>query len=230
MSEFLKFLEDKVQIAALLFLAAVYLIRLVWLFRFKPSPEKTWAIGNVNRAIRQSIAGIALPKRMESARRRPGFYIQFVIFHLGVTAAITATFIIPYRPNLFKIRPVVLLFQVVIGGALGVAILRLIRRLTTPALRIISTPDDYASIILMILFFAAGILAVPNHLEKSEGPLVIFFGLTALLLVYVPFSKIGHYLYYPISRFYLGRMMGHRGVFPYRKAAIPSAPPQDKLQ
>ena len=230
MSDFLIFLEDKVQIGALLFLAAVYLIRLVWLFRFKPSPEKTWAIGNVNRAILQSIAGIVLPKRMESARRRPGFYVQFVIFHLGVTAAIAATFIIPYRPNLFRIRPVVLVFQVVIGGALGVAILRLIRRLRTPALRIVSTPDDYASIILMILFFAAGILAVPNHFEKSEWPLGIFFGLTALLLVYVPFSKIGHYLYYPISRFYLGRMMGHRGVFPYRKAAIPSTPPQDKLQ
>jgi nitrate reductase gamma subunit len=228
MSEFLKFLEDKVQIAALLFLAAVYLIRLVWLFRFKLSPEKTWAIGNVNRAIWQSIAGIALPKRMESARRRPGFYVQFVIFHLGVAAAITATFIIPYRPNLFQIRPVVLGFQAMIGGALCVAIIRLIRRLTTPHLQIVSTPDDYASIILMILFFAAGMLAVPNHFEKSEWPLVVFFGLTALLLVYVPFSKIGHYLYYPISRFYLGRMMGHRGIFPYSKDSIPSAPPKDK--
>jgi len=228
MSEFLKFLEDKVQIAALLFLAAVYLIRLVWLFRFKLSPEKSWPIGNVNRAIWQSIAGIALPKRMESARRRPGFYVQFVIFHLGVTAAITATFIIPYRPNLFQIRPVVLGFQAMIGGALCVAIIRLIRRLTTPHLRIVSTPDDYASIILMILFFAAGMLAVPNHFEKSEWPLVVFFGLTALLLVYVPFSKIGHYLYYPISRFYLGRMMGHRGIFPYSKDSIPSAPPKDK--
>jgi len=228
MSEFLKFFENKVQIAALLFMAVVYLIRLAWLFRFKPSPEKTWPIGNVNRAIRQSIAGIVLPKRMESARRRPGFYTQFVIFHLGVTAAIAATFIIPYRPNLFRIQSVVLGFQIVIGGALLIAILRLIRRLTTPALRIVSTPDDYASIILMILFFAAGMLAVPNHFEKSEWPLVVFFGLTALLLVYVPFSKIGHYLYYPISRFYLGRMMGHRGIFPYRKDSTPSAPPQDK--
>ncbi len=43
MSDLLKFLENEVQIAALLFLALIYVGRLVWLFRFKsrrtgPSP------------------------------------------------------------------------------------------------------------------------------------------------------------------------------------------------
>jgi hypothetical protein len=74
----------------------------------------------------------------------------------------------------------------------------------------------------MILFFAAGVLAAPNAYEKAEWPLLLFFGLTAFFLVYVPFSKICHYLYYPFTRFYLGRSMGHRGAFPRgRKARRP---------
>ncbi len=41
-----------------------------------------------------------------------------------------------------------------------------------------------------------------------------FFILTAFFLIYVPFSKISHYLYYPFTRYYLGKTLGHRGVHP----------------
>jgi hypothetical protein len=41
--------------------------------------------------------------------------------------------------------------------------------------------------------------------------------LTAFFLVYVPFSKISHYLYYPFTRFYFGKTMGYRGVYPIRR-------------
>jgi hypothetical protein len=30
----------------------------------------------------------------------------------------------------------------------------------------------------------------------------------------VPFSKISHYLYYPFTRYYLGKSLGYRGVYP----------------
>jgi hypothetical protein len=41
--------------------------------------------------------------------------------------------------------------------------------------------------------------------------------MTTLFLIYVPFSKISHYLYYPFSRYFMGKTMGHRGVFPRKK-------------
>jgi hypothetical protein len=47
--------------------------------------------------------------------------------------------------------------------------------------------------------------------------MLTFFLLTAFFLIYVPFSKIGHYLYYPITRYYLGRSLGYRGVFPIQR-------------
>ncbi len=214
MSDTLRLMENEVQLAALAFMVVVYVLRVVWLMRFRRTRERTFAEGRASRGAGLSLMNIALPWAMESTRRKPLFYLQFVIFHLGVTAAITATFIIPYNPEFFENPVAVRGFQAIIGAAFFVGLYRLWRRLRDPRIRAISTPDDYASLILMIAYFAAGILAVPNDAARSEAPLLIFFGLTALFLVYVPFSKIGHYLYYPFARVFLGRALGHRGVLP----------------
>jgi len=212
MSKALSILENEVQVVALLFMAAVYTLRLVWLFRFRSAPERTYAAGSAAAGVAWSMLNVAMPWAMESTRRKPFFYVQFVIFHIGVVLAIGATFIIPYWPELFEITPVVRVFQVALGAAFAVGVMRLYRRLTTPALRLISTVDDYFSLALMILFFLAGVVAMPNRPADGEWPLIAFFALTAFFLVYVPFSKICHYLYYPFTRFYFGRMQGHRGV------------------
>jgi hypothetical protein len=212
MSKALSVLENEVQIAALLFMAAVYVLRLIWLFRFRSAPERTYPAGSAAAGVAWSMLNVAMPWAMESTRRKPFFYAQFVVFHVGVVLAIAATFIIPYAPGLFENILVVGIFQVALAAAFAVGLLRLYRRLRTPALKLISTADDYLSLTLMILFFLAGVVAVPNRPADGEWPLIAFFGLTAFFLVYVPFSKICHYLYYPFTRFYFGRMQGHRGV------------------
>lgn len=216
MSPFLQVLENEVQITALIFMAAVYIIRLTWLFRFKPSPTRTLPQGSERSGIGFSLLSVGLPKTMESIRRNPWFYAQFVIFHVGVAMAIAATFIIPYFPRLFHVRAVAQLFQAVLGLAFCAGLLRLVRRLKKPVLRLVSTPDDYLSLILMIAFFGAGVVAVPRSPGQAEWPLILFFALTAFFLVYVPFSKICHYLYYPFARYYLGKTLGHRGVYPLK--------------
>lgn len=214
MSDVLRILENEVQIAALAFMGLVYALRLAWIFRFKPRRERTLPAGSARAGAGYSLLNIALPGAMESTRTRPGFYAQFVVFHLGVAAAIAGTFIIPYAPRLFASRPVVALFQAVVAAAFVVGVARLVRRLRYPVLRRISSPDDYFSLALLLAWFAAAFLALPNRPEKGEGPLLAYFGLTAFFLVYVPFSKICHYLYYPFTRAFLGRSLGHRGAFP----------------
>ncbi len=212
MSRTLSILENDVQIIALLFMSTVYLLRLVWLFRFRSAPERTYPAGSAAIGVAWSMLNVAMPWAMESTRRRPLFYLQFVVFHIGIVLAISATFIIPYWPALFENTLVVRIFQAALGAAFAVGLMRLYRRLTTPALRLISTADDYLSLALMILFFLSGVVAVPNRPADGEWPLIAFFALTAFFLVYVPFSKICHYLYYPFTRFYFGRMQGHRGA------------------
>jgi hypothetical protein len=91
----------------------------------------------------------------------------------------------------------------------------------SPYLRAISSPDDYFSPALLTVWFLFGVLAAPNDIAAGEWHLLTFFLLTAFFLVYVPFSKISHYLYYPITRYYFGRTMGYRGVYPIRRGSAP---------
>ncbi|MFC2161713.1 hypothetical protein ACFLRX_08700 [Acidobacteriota bacterium] len=217
MSEFLLLLENDVQLIALSLFGSIYVCRLIWLFKFQSHKEQTYSAGNAGKGIAYSMFNVAMPWAMESSRKKPIFYGQFVIFHLGVTAAITATFIIPYWPNILQNKIVVLAFQGILGAAFFIGILRLYRRFKSPQLRLISSLDDYFSLVLMIFYFASAFLAVPNNYQSSEWPLLMFFGLTTLFLLYVPFSKICHYLYYPFTRFFIGRTMGHRGVLAKKK-------------
>ena len=217
MSEFLRILENEVQIVALAFMGTVYILRLIWMFKFKAGKEITDPVGNPRVGVAYSMMNVAMPWAMESARKNWSFYTQFVIFHIGVVAAISATFIIPFWPGAFEIKALVRIFQLALGAAFAVGIIRPIRRITSPTMRLISTPDDYFSLVLMSSFFASGVFAVPNEYEVSEGPLIFFFIMTTLFLIYVPFSKISHYLYYPFTRYFLGKTMGHRGVFPRKR-------------
>jgi nitrate reductase gamma subunit len=151
---------------------------------------------------------------MESTRTKPLLYAQFVVFHLGVTAAIGLSFVIPYAPGWLEATGVVPALQVVIGAAFLVGVFRIVRRFRDPYIRAISSPDDHFSLWLLTVWFFFAFLAVPNSTAMGEWHLLTYFVLTAFFLIYVPFSKISHYLYYPFTRYYLGKTLGYRGVFP----------------
>jgi nitrate reductase gamma subunit len=219
MSELLHFSEHTLQEFALVIMACVYTVRLAWLFRFKVGRDRQAPTGaNVNaKGIVYSWMNIAMPWEMESTRTKRFFYAQFVLFHLGVVAAIGLSFIIPYAPRLLEPRAVVLILQIMIGLAFLVSLKRIYRRISDKVMRAISSPDDYFSLSLLSVWFFFALLAVPNRPEEGEAVLIIFFMLTAFFLIYVPFSKISHYLYYPFTRYYFGKTMGHRGVYPIHR-------------
>ena len=110
-----------------------------------------------------------------------------------------------------------LVFRIIIGAAFIVGLIRIIRRLSNIYIRSISSPDDHFSLWLLTAWFAFGFLAAPNDYTRGEWQALAFFLLGSFFLVYVPFSKISHYLYYPFTRYYLGKSLGHRGVFPIRR-------------
>jgi hypothetical protein len=128
------------------------------------------------------------------------------------------SFVIPYGPGLLENQALVVILQIIIGGAFLVGVVRFIRRVGNRYMRAISSPDDYFSLVLLTVWFFFAFLAVPNQTASGEWHLLGFFIMTAFFLVYVPFSKISHYLYYPFTRYYLGKTMGHRGVYPVQRA------------
>ena len=112
MSDLLHFSEHTLQEVALLFMALVYTMRVIWFLRFKAGKERqapTAPGGVINRAgIIHSLANVAMPWAMESSRTQLFFYAQFVIFHIGVAVAILLSFVIPYGPGLLQYPGVVL--------------------------------------------------------------------------------------------------------------------------
>lgn len=233
MSELLHFAEHRLQEAALLVMACVYTARLIWLLRFRAAKDRQApsAPGRTSPAkgAAYSLAIVAMPWAMESSRSRPQRYAQFVIFHLGVAAAIALSFVIPYAPELLEFPGAVAGAQLIIGAAAAVGLLRLGRRISDRTMRAISSPDDYFSLALLIVWFLFAFFAAPNRYDQGETVLLIYFFLTAFFLIYVPFSKISHYLYYPFTRYYLGKTMGHRGVFPLVRGPRPGKAEQRVL-
>ncbi len=227
MSELLHFAEHRLQEGALIFLALVYTKRILWLLKFPAGRDRQAPTGSPGttkwKGILYSWAIVGMPWVMESSRSNPFFYGQFVIFHLGVTLAIALSFIIPYAPGVLENGTVVLVLQAAIWAACAVGCIRILRRIVSPYMRAISSPDDYFSLILLTVWFAFAGLSAANRPDQGEGPLLAYFFLTAFFLMYVPFSKISHYLYYPFTRFYFGRTMGHRGVFPIVASVKPPA-------
>jgi len=221
MSHLLHFSEHTLQEVALGFMALVYITRLIWLLHFKAGKERQASTGSGDTTPRKGIiyswANVAMPWAMESTRTKLFIYIQFVLFHLGVVAAIGLSFIIPYGPELLNSSIVVTVLKVIIGAAFLIGLIRIIRRIQNQYMRAISSPDDYFSLILLTTWFFFAFLSVPNSTINGEWHLLTYFILTAFFLIYVPFSKISHYLYYPFTRYYLGKTLGHRGVFPLRR-------------
>jgi len=76
MSEFLRVLENEVQIMALAFMSTIYIIRLIWMFRFKAAKEITYGVGNPKVGIAYSMMNVAMPWAMESVKRNWSFYPQ----------------------------------------------------------------------------------------------------------------------------------------------------------
>lgn len=218
----LEFARGTLHDGALIFMTLVYIIRLYWLTRFPAGKERQAPTGrgdtNPRKGFIYSWANIAMPWAMESTRQKFFNYVQFVLFHLGVTAAIILMFSISFY---FKDNPLpetlAMVFRLFIGAAFLIGVIRIFRRLGSKYLRAISSPDDHFSLWLLTTWFLIGFLAAPNDIRLGEWRLFAFFIMGSFFLVYVPFSKISHYLYYPFTRYYLGKSMGRRGVFPLKR-------------
>ena len=226
MSELLHFTEHTLQEVALVIMAIVYTLRIRWLFSFKGGRERQAPTGaadtNPRKGFIYSWAAIAMPWTMESTRTKKFFYAQFIIFHIGVTLAILLSFIIPYAPSLLANNPIlILIIQIFIGAAFLIGCWRLIRRMTNVYVRAISSPDDYFSLAMLTTWFGLGVITEAYiygvTAVQNELILVAYLLLTSFFLLYVPFSKISHYLYYPFTRIWIGRALGHRGSYPVNK-------------
>ncbi len=189
-------------------LVLLYVLRLAVLFQRRLERDiASFPKGDIARGVLDAFVTILLPWKMDSTQRHWTRYVEFVVFHIGVFANIGLSFVIAYAPGLLTpaLRgvAVILLLAAFVAGSI-----RLYRRSVRPDMRIISSPDDYASMAMVLLFLITGILALGGW----EPGLVAYFIIAAVFLVYEPFSKIRHYIYYPFARYFYGASFGRRGI------------------
>ena len=213
---------------ALVVMAIVYTLRIRWLLSFKLAKDKSApgnpAQSNKKKGARYSLFNVAMPWSMESTRKPKGFvfYLSFVLFHLGVVAGITLAFVSTIAPDFLRVPAVGWTVMFFIVAAFLVSLYRIARRTLRPLMRLISTPDDYFSLFMLTVWFAIG-AATQAYLMGIWGVTsdifqIVYLYLTSFFLLYVPFSKISHYLYYPFTRTYIGRALGQRGSYPVVRA------------
>ncbi len=189
-------------------LVLLYALRLIILFRRRLARDiASDAKGEIWRGAVDAFVTIVAPWRMESTRKHWMRYVEFVVFHVGVLSNIVLSFVIAYSPDVLSV-PVRGVAFVLLAAAFVVGVVRLYRRASLAEMRAISSPDDYIAMVMVLLFSFTGLLSLLGW----EPGIVAYFIIAALFLVYEPFSKIRHYIYYPFARYFYGASFGRRGV------------------
>ena len=163
------------------------------------------ARGSAARGVLYAFTSGMAPWAKESARIHWVAYIRGIIFHLGIflgLALLVASAWLTQIPTQARLSIAAILE---IGAILGLAGFWI--RWREPALRQLSTPDDYASLALATLFLACG--GVTAALVEF---LPVFWIISGITLAYTPFSKLRHFVYFFYARIYFGLVFGHRGL------------------
>ncbi len=92
----------------------------------------------------------------------------------------------------------------------GIALL--VRRLTNPVLKLISNFDDYFSWLVTLLPVVTGLLIPVRALFRYEDLLAIHILSVALLLIWLPFGKLGHTFLVFVTRGTTGMVFERRGA------------------
>lgn len=212
-SHALMFLEEEVQYIALAFMATMYSIKIYTLLKKPFPPEMAELKGDRVAGAIHSLGNVLRPWEMESTSKNLYFYTEFMIFHITVALTIGATFFIPLFPSIMT-PTFTTIIMVFMGLSVLIGLRRIYRRLTVTEIKIITSPDDMFAISLMTTFFAIGFVTMWKYLNGSLENvwMWLFFIMTTFFLVYVPFSKISHYVLYPFGRINFGKIFGGRGI------------------
>ena len=85
----------------------------------------------------------------------------------------------------------------------------IIRRIVRPEVRILTGAWDYTLLGLITLPFITGFLAY-HQLGPYEAVMILHIFFSEILLIFIPFTKLGHMLLFFFTRTFIGFEMGGR--------------------
>jgi nitrate reductase gamma subunit len=157
-----------------------------------------------------------IPWVKNTFNRNPVIYIGGGLFHLGLFATILlgAPHMLAWKSLLGFGWPTLALPIVdwLSAAAMAGMLILLINRMTHPVLKLISGPAEYFAWLLVFLPMATGYM-MTHHLWFPYEELFSLHMLSVdALLIWIPFSRIAHFMFYFFSRAIHGQEFGKRGV------------------
>jgi hypothetical protein len=198
-------------IFSLSFAFAGLVLRIIRLLAYPVASDPSPSKASARRGIFYAFTTGMLPWKKESAKLHLLTYLRGILFHIGVFTAIILLFV-----SLFVDLTQVnwsITFGLTLGLGFLAGVIALASRLTDRNLSAISRLDDYISLGLVILVQLAGFMYVLTAMSRT-----IFWGIFSILLLYLPWSKIPHVIYFFFSRTVFGTLIGRRGILPVPKS------------
>ncbi len=86
----------------------------------------------------------------------------------------------------------------------------LLRRIFAPEVRFVTFADDYLILSIAFLPFITGFLAYHQWLLPHKIMVILHMIFGSLMLIAIPFTRLGHMLYFFLTRAYMGSDQGYR--------------------
>jgi nitrate reductase gamma subunit len=222
-SELLAFARGPMFTGAFLFFIAGMLYRLIsvimlgWRKSYVPakSNRTTGALTNMLRGL---IIFPFIPRLRDSAARNPVTFIAGGLFHLSffVVVFLGAAHVLAWK-SILGFGWVTLPLPIIdLFAAIGLASLFVLylNRINSPVLRLLSRTPDYLNLLVVFLPFLTGYFMTHRLLLRYEEMYAIHVITVNVLLIWIPLSRISHFMFYFITKPRLGALLAQRGAKP----------------
>jgi nitrate reductase gamma subunit len=195
---------------ALIVFVAGSLYRIAALLVSGKKEPSLYPVTSVKGGLRSILHGL-VPFGSTYMRRQPLFAVVTIGFHLCVI--ILPLFLLAHIVLWYESWQIVwwslpdLLADIMAIGVILACVYFLVRRLTVPEVRQVTRPTDILLPAIILLTFLTGFLAY-HQWGPYRSMLILHILAGEILLVAIPFSKLGHMLFFIFSRAYMGAEFG----------------------
>ena len=160
----------------------------------------------------RSIIYWTIPYGTTNMRKRLGFTLLSFLFHicLVLTPILTAAHVFLWKESwgisfwtLPDTLSKVMVIIVICGGLAFV-----LRRISNPTVRLVTSVSDYVLVALVLAPFVTGLMAY-YQLFNYQIIVIIHMWTGAIWMAMIPFTRIAHMLFFPLTRAYMGCEFGY---------------------
>ena len=159
----------------------------------------------------RSIMHWVIPYGSANMRMRPAFTLLSFVFHicLLLTPILTVGHVLLWKESwgiswwtlpdgLSKVMVII-----VLCGGLALVL----RRVSNPTVRFVTSVSDFVLVVLVLAPFATGLMAYYQVFDY-QIVLIIHMWSGAIWMAMIPFTRIAHMLFFPLTRAYMGCEFG----------------------